>query len=79
MLSTLDNPYSPFIQFEEWDAFDRQKGYNTCAYLDRVAKTSEELSDLDQALAIGEAIDSILETNILGIYCKVKREDFIGR
>jgi hypothetical protein len=79
MLSTLDNPYSPFTQFEEWDALDRAKGYNTCAYLARVAKTSDELSDLDQAIAIGDAIDSILETNVLGIYCKVRREDFIGK
>ena len=40
MLTTIDNPYSPFTQFDEWLEFDTLKGYNTCGYLARVAKTS---------------------------------------
>lgn len=75
-LTTLDNPYSPFTQFREWFAFDESKGYNSCSYLARVAKTSDELSPADDALAIETAIDSIVELNLLGIYKKVKREDY---
>lgn len=71
MLTTLDNPYNPFTQFDEWLAFDEQKGYNTCNYLARIVKTSDELSEADQSLAIEEAIGEIVELNILGIYVKV--------
>ena len=74
MLTTADNPYNPFDNYDEWYAFDFQMGYHTPEYLARVVVTSSELSESDQALAIEEAIDSILTTNVLGIYRKVSRD-----
>lgn len=74
MLTTIDNPYDPFTQYDEWFAFDTQKGYNTCSYLARIAKTSDELSEQDEALAIEQAIDEIVRLNVLGIYLKVTKE-----
>jgi len=76
MLTTSDNPFSPFTQFDEWLAFDNEKGYDTCNYLARIAKTSDELSDEDEELAITRAIDEIVELNILGIYKKVTPNDY---
>jgi len=73
MLTTDDNPYDPFTQFEEWFAFDEAKGYHTCSYLARIAKSSDELSQEDEDLAIEAAIDEIVKFNILGIYKKVTR------
>ena len=74
MLTTSDNPYSPFDNFDEWRAFDVQKGYYTLEYLARVCITSSELSDAEQESAIDDAIDSIVTTNILGIYKKVFKD-----
>lgn len=76
MLTTIDNPYNPFTQFDEWFAFDESKGYYTCEYLARIARSSDELSPEDEALAINAAIDEIVELNVLGIYKKVSRKDF---
>lgn len=73
MLTTEDNPYDPFEQFDEWFAFDEQKGYHTCSYLDRIAKTSINLSDADYEVEIENAIDEICRLNILGIYKKVTK------
>ena len=70
-LTTIDNPYDPFTQFEEWNAFDTEKGYNTLSYLARITFTSNDLSDEDESQAIDEAIDEIIELNILGIYKKI--------
>jgi hypothetical protein len=39
MLTTEDNPFDPFTQFDEWYAFDVEKEYYTCAYLARIAKS----------------------------------------
>lgn len=72
-LTTIDNPYDPFTQFDEWYSFDTGKGYNTCGYLARIAKTSEDLSDFDNDLETRRAIDEIVSMNILGIYRKVER------
>lgn len=71
MLTTIDNPYDPFTQFDEWYAYDERKGYCTCGYIDRIAKTSSELSASDQIFATNQAINEILEQNVLGIYKKV--------
>lgn len=71
MLTTFDNPYNPFEQFQDWYAFDVQKGYNTCSYLARIAKTSNELSDKLNEEAIDEAIDEIIKEDFLEIYTKV--------
>ena len=75
MLSTVDNPYDPFKHFDDWLAFDESKGYFTCEYLGRIAKTSNELSDEEQGEEIEAAIDEIVKENILGIYKKVKRNN----
>ena len=44
-LTTFDNPYDPFEQFTQWFMFDEEKGYHTTAYLGRIARTSDQLSD----------------------------------
>lgn len=71
MLTTIDNPYDPFTQFDQWYAYDEQKGYNTCEYLGRIASTSSEFADEQNLKEIEEAIDEICKLNILGIYKKV--------
>ena len=74
MLTTEDNPYDPFVQFDDWFAFDRQKGYNTCEYLGALSYTSPELSAVDQQLSVEEAIDSIIDFGLLPNYKKVVRD-----
>jgi hypothetical protein len=79
MLTTLDNPFNPFVQWDQWFAFDTRKGYDTCAYLARIVITSHELSEIEEALAINQAIHEILDLNILGIYVGVTRKTFTNR
>jgi len=76
MLTTIDNPFSPFTQFTEWMAFDTEKGYDTCNYLARIAKTSDDLTEEDNELEITRAINEIINFNILGIYKKVTPNDY---
>jgi hypothetical protein len=81
MLTTVDNPFNPFTQYDEWYAFDQQMGYNTPAFLDRVAIVSTDLSEPDQARAIEEAIDQIVEENVSGMWVKVSSSsitDYVG-
>lgn len=73
MLTTVDNPYNPFTQFDEWYAYDTNMGYYSCAYLSRIAKTAESLSDEENAIALNQAINEILYFDVLGIYQKVTR------
>ena len=75
MLTTSDNPYDPFEQFQSWFLFDVEKGYNSCAYLGRIARTSEQFSDEENNIIIEEAIDEIIKYDFRNIYKKVKRTD----
>ena len=74
-ITTSDNPYNPLTQFDEWNAFDIQKGYGTSSYLARIAKTSPELSPEDYMLAIDRAIDEIIRFDLTGKYKKVYGEE----
>jgi hypothetical protein len=72
MLSTIDNPYNPFTHFTEWHVYDTSNGYHCAAYLSRITRTSNELSQLDQEQAIEQAIDEILDVHNNELFIKVK-------
>ena len=71
MLTTFDNPYNPFEQFSSWFLFDLEKGYNSCAYLGRIARTSDQLSEEENDLEVERAIDEIIKYDFRNIYKKV--------
>lgn len=73
MLTTIDNPFDPFEQFINWFLFDVEKGYNTCSYLARISRTSDEFSEQENNKEIERAIDEIIKYDFMGIYKKVKR------
>lgn len=73
MLTTVDNPFDPFTQFDEWLEYDIAMGYNTSSFLDRISNVSNDLSLPDQALAVQQAIDEIVEENVSGMWRKVAR------
>lgn len=62
-LTSVDNPYDPFKEFEKWFLFDVLNGYNSCAYLARIARTSEQLTEKENLNEIDRAIDEIVMLN----------------
>jgi len=74
MLTTFDNPFNPFEQFTSWLLFDVEKGYNSCAYLARIARTSDQLSEEENDLEVERAIDEIIKYDFRNIYKKVKQQ-----
>jgi hypothetical protein len=74
MLSTSDNPYDPFTQWDQWYTYDQDHGYYTSDYLARLVVQSNDLSSADQDLAIDFAIDEIVKENVNGLYIKVEKK-----
>ena len=74
MLTTFDNPFNPFDQFEEWFLFDVEKGYNSCGKIARIANFSEDVSDKEYLEETERAIDAIILYDPLNIYKKLKKE-----
>ena len=74
MLTTVDNPFDPFDQYDLWYAYDARAGHHTPGFLARIAVVSDETSEADQSRAIEQAIDEIVKENVSGIFKKVSRE-----
>lgn len=73
MLTTIDNPFNPFTDFDSWYEFDESKGYQTCGLLARVSKFSSALSYEDQKIDAQLAIDTVLNSDPFGIYTVVAK------
>ena len=79
LLTTKDNPYNPFTEYDEWNYFDtRTKHYNTEAYVAReVGMLDPEMSDEALAHERVEAFKEIIKLNDemgLDIYTMITRE-----
>lgn len=74
MLTTYDNPYDPFDEFDSWYRFDLDKGYDSCGYLARIARTSDQLTDFENNREIERAIDEIIKYDFMDMYRKVTRD-----
>lgn len=62
MLTTTDNPWDPFDQFDQWFMYDIEHGYQTCERLAKFAHTADGFTDEENAIIIEDAIDHIVAT-----------------
>lgn len=64
-ITTSDNPFNKFTQYDLWAGFDEELcGYNTNSYLARIAGNVTELSGPDAERVVEEAIDEIIAMNL---------------
>ena len=73
MLTTFDNPYDYFTQFDQWFLFDVEKGYNTCSLLGRIAKITDDMSQQEENQEVERACDEIIQYDFMNKYKKVRR------
>lgn len=72
-LTTIDNPFDPIDDFDNWYDYDMEKGYNCCGYVDRVSHYFDGMTETEKVVELERAIDEILTVNPLNIFKKVKR------
>lgn len=80
-VTTMDNPYDYFKEFDEWYAYDISHGYdvigepyNTLNYVARVADVNDGMSEEEYTMAVNDAVDEICRLNLTGNYRKVYDE-----
>ena len=71
LLTTFDNPFDPFEDFDSWWLFDTEKGYNSCSRLARIANITEDMTQKDIDDETERAIDEIIKYDVLNVYKKV--------
>jgi hypothetical protein len=65
MVTTTDNPFNPFTQYDRWAAYDEKEcGYFTSSYLARIADTSPDFSPEEMDREIESACDEICKMDL---------------
>lgn len=75
MLTTYDNPYNPFEDFERWWKEDLLLGHDCCGLLARTANVSSLSSEELEQEDIRQAMDYIVSRSPM-IYKKVNRSNY---
>ena len=75
MLTTKDNPFDPFEQFDSWFMFDVEKGYYSCSRLARIAVFSDAMTEKEVNEETERAIDEIIKYDFTDLYKKVQRKN----
>lgn len=72
-LTTFDNPFDPFEQFDSWMMFDKEKGYDSSERLMRIAEISDDMTQKEIDEEIERAIDQIIKYDFTNTFKKVSR------
>lgn len=73
-LTTNDNPYDPFNNFDEWYQFDMENNHNSCSMLMRIANINDDFTELEYNNEIERAIDFIIKHDVEDKFKKLSRE-----
>lgn len=75
-ITSIDNPYDPFTQWDQWLLYDNLKGYHTCERLASVTVISEQLSDQETFDSVERGIEELMKfgcINKLGVTIEYKK------
>lgn len=75
MLTTFDNPFNPFTEFDRWWKEDLLLGHDCCGLLANESNVSDVASDEVNDKAIIEAMERIVKREPM-IYKIVYQSDF---
>lgn len=72
--TTIDNPYDPFEQFDDWLKYDMERGYGTSEMLARLAITSDDYTEEQNQKIINDAVDVMTSGNLFVQWTKVTKD-----
>lgn len=73
-LTTADNPYCPFEQFDQWYQYDTTHGYNTCGLVARLIPDDPSFDVQHENDAVNNIICRIAQIDPLNQYIIVGKE-----
>ena len=73
MLTTFDNPFNPFDNFDSWLLFDKEKGYDSCERLARLLQITDDMSQVEIERERIRAIDRLIELDFTNTFTRVTR------
>jgi hypothetical protein len=74
MITTFDNPYNPFDEFNLWLMFDKEKGYNSCERMMRLANITEDMTQIEIDAECDRAMDRLIELDFTNTFPRFFRD-----
>ena len=74
MLTTIDNPYNPYLDWDKWLNWDLAHGYDCCGKVARIAPYFASMTDEQSEAYNAEAILDILALFPDGPYCIAQKQ-----
>lgn len=75
-LTTVDNPFDKFEDYDNWLLYDIEKGYGTNELLARIMKDTKSYTDKEFNEALSDVIDEIIKNDFTGMYKKVSTNKY---
>lgn len=70
-LTTKDNPFNPFEDFDEWFLYDLEKGYQCCERVAKFSHVTNKMTQNEVNIEVERAINEILKYDFTKNYTKV--------
>ena len=74
MVTTNDNPFNPFKDFDSWNIFDIEHNYNSWGRVMRLAHLESDMTQEEENLEVERAIDELVKIDITDTYKKVTKD-----
>jgi hypothetical protein len=76
LLTTTDNPFNPFVDWDAWYAEDLRLGHDTCGRISRTYVDTDDMSDTDSAVEYARTIREIFSLDADNLYTLAIRLSF---
>jgi len=60
-ITSIDNPYDPFDEWDKWLLFDNASGYHTCERLASITTISDQFSEEEVYDSVDDSIDELIK------------------
>lgn len=73
LISTTDNPFNPFLDFDNWYAEDIRLGHDTTGLMQRLFVDYPDMSDRDNAIEYARVVRELFQIDSGELYTLIKR------
>ena len=74
-LTTIDNPFHPVDERDQWERFDLDHGYNTDALVEKLSGFSDDMTEAEIRRAENDVMDDLVRLDLECKYRKVLIEE----
>lgn len=68
LLTTVDNPINPFVDFDAWHSEDLRLGHDTCGLIARLYVDYPDMSEYEQVVEYARVIREVFRIDVLNEY-----------